>query len=46
LYELETQLEILKRAKLGKDVSGVHNTIAAVEAGLLRMIDRLGRSSL
>ena len=44
LYELETQLEILKRAKLAKDVSGVHNTIAMVEAGLTRMIDRLGRT--
>ena len=42
LYELETQLEILKRARLAKDVSGVHNTIAAVQAGLTRMIDRLG----
>ena len=44
LYELETQLEILKRAKLGKDVSGVHDTIAKVQAGLTRMIDRLGSS--
>ena len=41
LYELETQLEILTRAKLAKDVSGLHNTIAQVEAGLTRMIDSL-----
>jgi four helix bundle protein len=41
LYELETQLEILKQAQLAKDVSGVRDKIAAVEAGLTRMLDRL-----
>jgi four helix bundle protein len=41
LYELETQLEILGQAKLAKDVTGVRNKIAAVEAGLTRMIDSL-----
>ena len=41
LYELETQLEILKRARLAKDESGVHDKIAAVEAGLTRMIESL-----
>jgi four helix bundle protein len=41
LYELDTQLEILKRARLAKDVTGVHNTIAVLEAGLSRMINRL-----
>ena len=46
LYELETQLEILKRARLARDASGVHNTIAAIEAGLTRMIDKLGSKPL
>lgn len=46
LYELETQLEILKRARLAKDVTGVHNTVAAIEAGLSRMIDHLGKHPL
>jgi len=46
LYELDTQLEILKQAKLAKDVTGVHNQIAAVEAGLTRMIDSLTQPPL
>lgn len=46
LYELETQLEILTRARLAKDVTGVHNTISAVEAGLTKMIDRLRETPL
>ena len=41
LYELETQLEILQRAKLAKDTTGLHNKIAAVEAGLTKMINNL-----
>ena len=41
LYELETQLEILSRAKLAKDVSGTCFTISKIEAGLTRMIDKL-----
>ena len=45
LYELETQLEILQRARLAKDVTGVHNTIAMVEAGLSRMIVALGKAA-
>jgi four helix bundle protein len=45
LYEVETQLEILQRARLAKDVTGVHNTIAMVEAGLTRMIDTLGKAA-
>ena len=45
LYELDTQLEILKRAHLAKDVSGVHNTVAVIQAGLSRMIAGLGNSA-
>lgn len=41
LYELETQLEILTRAKLAKDVTGARTTIAQIECGLTRMIDRM-----
>jgi four helix bundle protein len=41
LYELETQLEILKRARVARDESGVWETIARIECGLTRMIDRL-----
>ncbi len=41
LYELETQLEILTRARLAKDVTGIRDSIAVVEAGLTKMIDRL-----
>jgi len=42
LYELETQLEILKRARLAKDETGVEKQIAQIECGLSRMIDHLG----
>ena len=41
LYELETQLEILARARLAKDVSGVNVQIKKISAGLSRMIDAL-----
>ena len=41
LYELETQLEILTRAKLARDVTGVRNTIAQIACGLTRMIERM-----
>ncbi|MEO8382065.1 MAG: four helix bundle protein [Acidobacteriota bacterium] len=41
LYELETQIEILTRAKLAKDVSGVRTLTAQISAGLSKMIDRL-----
>ena len=40
LYELETQLEIVTRAKLAKDVSGVRTLTAQISAGLTRLIDR------
>jgi len=39
LYELETQLEIVERAKLAKDASGVHILIKQISAGLTKMID-------
>ncbi|HEX6642112.1 MAG TPA: four helix bundle protein [Thermoanaerobaculia bacterium] len=41
LYEVETQLEILKRARLGRDTTDVRGLIAKIEAGLTKMIDRL-----
>ena len=41
LYELETQLEIISRAKLARDCSGVHVLIKQISAGLTRMIDSL-----
>jgi len=44
LYELETQLEILTRAKLATDLTGVRTTIAQIECGLTRMIDRMAKS--
>jgi hypothetical protein len=44
--KVETQLEILQRARLAKDVTGVHDTIAVVQAGLSRMIDALGERPL
>jgi four helix bundle protein len=43
LYELETQLEIVTRARLAKDVSGVRTMIAHIGCGLTRMIDRIGK---
>jgi four helix bundle protein len=41
LYELETQLEILERAKIGRDATGIRDRIATIEAGLTRMIEHL-----
>jgi four helix bundle protein len=41
LYEVENQLEILKRAKIARDTTGVRDLIAVIEAGLTKMIDRL-----
>jgi four helix bundle protein len=41
LYELETQLEIITRAKLAKDRTGVQTLIKKISAGLTRMIDSL-----
>jgi four helix bundle protein len=46
LYELETQLEILKRARLGRDTTNVEQTIAKIECGLTRMINKLGSADL
>jgi S23 ribosomal protein. len=40
LYELETQLEIITRAKIAKDISGVRKDIAKIGAGLTRLIAR------
>jgi four helix bundle protein len=41
LYELETQIEVVTRARLAKDVSGVRSMLAQINAGLTRMIDSL-----
>lgn len=41
LYELKTQLEIVIRAKLAKDVTGVRTLTARISAGLTKMIDTL-----
>jgi len=46
LYELDTQLEILKRARLARDASNVEQLIAKIECGLSRMIDNLTHNSL
>ncbi|MFP5246521.1 MAG: four helix bundle protein [Thermoanaerobaculia bacterium] len=43
LYELETQLEILSRAKLARDTSGVRDVIAQIQCGLTRMINKLAQ---
>ena len=43
LYELETQLEIVTRARLAKDVSGARSTIRQISAGLSKIINKLGR---
>ncbi|MFL6246246.1 MAG: four helix bundle protein [Thermoanaerobaculia bacterium] len=43
LYEVDTQLEILTRAKLANDVVAMRDIIAKVESGLTKMIDRLHR---
>jgi four helix bundle protein len=40
LYELETQLEIITRAKLAKDASGVRQLTAQIGAGLTKLIQR------
>jgi len=42
---LDTQLEILKRARLATDATGVHDKVAVLEAGLSRMIARLGEAA-
>lgn len=41
LYELETQLEIVTRAKLARDMSGARTLTAQISAGLSKMIARL-----
>jgi four helix bundle protein len=46
LYELDTQLEILKRAKLARDASNVEQLIAKIECGLTKMIDNLANTNL
>lgn len=46
LYELETQLEILERARLAHDATGVRSTIAKIECGLTRMIKHRTNSQL
>jgi four helix bundle protein len=43
LYELETQLEILKRARLVEDISNFRGTIAQVELGLTKMITQMAK---
>lgn len=42
LYEVETQLEIVMRARLGRDVSDVRKLIAQIGCGLTRMIQHRG----
>jgi four helix bundle protein len=44
LYELETQLEVITRARFAKDVSGVHMDIRRISAGLTKIIRRLDQS--
>lgn len=44
LYELETQLEIVSRARLANNVTGFRTLTARVGAGLSRMIDHLSQS--
>lgn len=44
LYELETQLEIVSRARLANDVTGFRTLTARIGAGLSRMIDHLSQS--
>lgn len=41
LYELETQLEILKRAGLWNDEANVHIRMQRISAGLTKIINRL-----
>jgi len=40
LYELETQLEVLVRAKIATDVTGVRTLIAKIGKGLSKMINK------
>jgi four helix bundle protein len=44
LYELETQLEIITRARLAKDSSGTRIKIKQISAGLSKIITDLGTS--
>lgn len=44
LYELESQLEILSRARLARDSSGTRVTIRQISAGLTKIINSLGTS--
>ena len=44
LYELETQLEVITRAHFAKDVTGVHEEIKRISAGLSKIIRRLDES--
>ena len=46
LYEVETQLEILNRAEIADDIVRERDSIAPIEAGLTKMIDRLRASPL
>ncbi|HEY0159296.1 MAG TPA: four helix bundle protein [Thermoanaerobaculia bacterium] len=46
LYELETQLEILERAHIAKDTTGVRERIAQIECGLTKMIENLAKDPL
>ena len=41
LYEVETQLEVITRARLARDVSGARTLIARIGKGLTKMIDNL-----
>ena len=44
LYELETQLEVIGRARLARDISGIRVRIRKVSAGLSRIIRSLDDS--
>lgn len=46
LYELETQLEVIVRAKLARDETGVRDVIATIGAGLTKMIEYRGGPNL
>ena len=43
LYELETQLEVILRARIARDVSGVRTMIKQISSGLTKMIDAMSR---
>ena len=48
LYEVDTQLEILERARLQKDeqeLAIIRDLIAKIECGLTKMIDRMSQPS-